>query len=84
MNILRFAKGLTWLVSSDRHKRRRVRLEIAAIVAKMLGDFVVLEDTLVWVEDNAFRERFRALSPDNRFSKTRKWCCGSSRRVERP
>jgi hypothetical protein len=73
MQIRRFAKGLLWLLSSDQYKRRRVRIEIAATVADALGGFVVLEGDLTWVEDRDFRRRFHELSPENRYSETRKW-----------
>lgn len=73
MNTYRYLKGFFALFGRNRIASRRARLELAARIAQTLGDFVVLDDYLLWTRDTEFRRRYRELSPENRFSEPRKW-----------
>ncbi len=69
----RILKALRWLMLGNAVQRRRVMLECARISASAFGDFPLSDDYKLWRRDKAFIEKFKALSPGNRYSEDRKY-----------
>jgi predicted O-methyltransferase YrrM len=69
----RVAKGAFYLLSGSALQKRRTVHEIVRIFAQTFGGHYVGEDCKLWLSDEAFVARYKALSPHNHFSMERKF-----------
>jgi len=72
-SIKRIARGISWLVSSDKAKKRRARQECARVAASFFGDFPLSDDYKLWREDKNFLATYKKLSPLSPYTEDRKY-----------
>ncbi|MCW9059108.1 MAG: TylF/MycF family methyltransferase [Gammaproteobacteria bacterium] len=69
----RVIKGVKSLIFGPTPTRRRALHELARVAAELLGGHYIGDDYKLWLSDEGFCRRFKALSPHNYFSMERKY-----------